>query len=333
MKGTILGLLGALTLGVAAFFAGTAAPAGAFPIPGDLGGHDHVAGVVPDTERCGRYVRGPDATGVQLAPTGYAFDRPSPLGVVALDAPDHHWVQASGDAFLVVDLGRPTDVVDLFPAIDHDPVPDEALESTLYGTNDPSQPESGWEVGDIEVVFDQGFEAAWISDDFATRWSFSTPYRYVGVHWGGPRALVADEDAEIDAVCTPNRPPDCSKLTAGKILWPPNHKYRLVTVSGATDPNGDALVYTVTGVTQDETLDGAADGHTRPDAAWALRPDQVKVRAERSGRGNGRVYRIAVEVTDGELSCTGTALLGVPHDRGKHRTPVDSGLVVDSFGP
>jgi hypothetical protein len=31
---------------------------------------------------------------------------------------------------------------------------------------------------------------------------------------------------------------------------------------------GSALTYTVTGVTQDEPLDGAADGHTSPDAAW-----------------------------------------------------------------
>jgi len=333
MKRTILWLLGALALGVSAFLAGTVSPARAFPIPGDTGGHEHVAGTVPDTEHCGSYVRGPDGTGVQLDPASYAFDRPSPLGVGALDAPDHHWVQVSGDAFLVVDLGSPADVVDLFPSIDHGPVPDEALESTVYGSNDLSLPESEWEVGDIEAVYDQGFDAAWISDDFASRWSFSTPYRYVGVHWGGPKALLSDDDAEIDAVCTPNRPPDCSKLTAGNILWPPNHKYRLVTVSGATDPDGDALGYTVTGVTQDEVLDGAADGHTRPDAAWAAQPDQVKVRAERSGRGNGRVYRIAVEVSDGTLSCTGTALLGVPHDRGKHRIPVDSGLVVDSFGP
>jgi hypothetical protein len=96
---------------------------------------------------------------------------------------------------------------------------------------------------------------------------------------------------------------------------------------------GSALTYTVTGVTQDEPLDGAADGHTSPDAAWAVDPGQVKVRAERSGRGDGRVYRIAVEVSDGTSSCQGTALLGVPHDRGKHRTPIESPLVVDSFGP
>ncbi|MEO8289762.1 MAG: hypothetical protein ABI649_02050 [Gaiellaceae bacterium] len=333
MKPTILRILGVAALGVSAFLAATASPAGAFPIPGDTGGHDHVAGTLADTERCGSYVRGPDGTGFQLDPATYDFERPSPLGVGALAAPDNHWVQVSGDEFLVVDLGSPADVIDLFPSIDHGPVPDEALESTVYGSNDLSQPESDWEAGDITTVFEQGRDAAWISDDFATRWSFSTGYRYVGVHWGGPKALLADEDAEIDAVCTPNRAPECLQLIAGNILWPPNHKYRLVTVSGATDPNGDTLGYTVTGVTQDEALDGAADGHTKPDAAWASRSDQVKVRAERSGRGNGRVYRIAVEVSDGELSCTGTALLGVPHDRRKHRAPVDSGLVVDSFGP
>ena len=130
----------------------------------------------------------------------------------------------------------------------------------------------------------------------------------------------------------PQRTPNCSALTAGEDLWSPNHHYGLVTAGGATDPNGDALTYTITGVTQDEPLDGAAEGHTSPDAAWADDPGQVGLRAERSGRGDGRVYRIAVEVADGASSCERTALLGVPHDRGKHRTRVESPLVVDSFG-
>jgi hypothetical protein len=87
-------------------------------------------------------------------------------------------------------------------------------------------------------------------------------------------------------------------------------------------------------VTQDEALNGAGDGNTSPDAAWATRSDEVKVRAERSGRGNGRVYRFEVEASDGSgHTCTGTVLLGVPHDRGRGRNPVDSGLAVDSFGP
>jgi hypothetical protein len=64
-------------------------------------------------------------------------------------------------------------------------------------------------------------------------------------------------------------------LTAGEDLWSPNHHHGLVTAGGATDPNGDALTYTITGLTQDEPLDGAAEGHTSPDAAWADDPGQV----------------------------------------------------------
>ena len=42
-------------------------------------------------------------------------------------------------------------------------------------------------------------------------------------------------------------------------LWPPNHKLRTVTVSGATDPDGDPVAITITGVTQDEPVNGKAD--------------------------------------------------------------------------
>lgn len=62
--------------------------------------------------------------------------------------------------------------------------------------------------------------------------------------------------------------------------------------------------------------------------------NQVQVRAERSGLGDGRVYRIAVSVSDGDGgSCSGVALVGVPHDQGGGSIPIDSGLIVNSFGP
>ena len=34
-----------------------------------------------------------------------------------------------------------------------------------------------------------------------SEWVFSTAYRYIGVHWGGPKALLSDGDTETDAVC------------------------------------------------------------------------------------------------------------------------------------
>ena len=114
-----------------------------------------------------------------------------------------------------------------------------------------------------------------------------------------------------------NAPPDCTGLVVSpNLLWPPNHKLRLVSVTGASDPEGDDLTTTVTGVTQDEPVNGLGDGDESPDAVLAPASNQVRLRAERSGIGDGRVYRIAVTVTDEfGLSCTGTVHVGVPHDQ------------------
>jgi uncharacterized repeat protein (TIGR01451 family) len=131
---------------------------------------------------------------------------------------------------------------------------------------------------------------------------------------------------------TLNHNPVCTAVSAGPDLWPPNHKLVPVTVAGATDPDGNPLTYTVTGVTQDEPTDGLGDGDTPVDAVLGSGPN-LKVRAERSGLGDGRVYRIAVTVSDGlGGSCTGTATVGVPHDQsGARSTPVDSGGVYNSL--
>jgi hypothetical protein len=121
-----------------------------------------------------------------------------------------------------------------------------------------------------------------------------------------------------------NAPPVCTGLVASpNTLWPPNHKLRVVSVSGASDPEGDDLTTAVTGVTQDEPVNGLGDGDESPDAVLGPASHQVRLRAERSGTGDGRVYRIAVTVTDEfGLSCTGTVRVGVPHDQ--DHPPIDS---------
>ncbi|MEX0817458.1 MAG: Calx-beta domain-containing protein [Gaiellales bacterium] len=132
----------------------------------------------------------------------------------------------------------------------------------------------------------------------------------------------------------PNSAPDCSGVRPSTTrLWPPNHKFRLVFLSGASDPDDDGVLLAVTGVTQDEPVRDKARGHKAgPDAAWvAGSPHKVKLRAERSARGDGRVYRLAFTATDEQgAECTGTAPVGVPHD--SRRRWVDSGAVFDSFG-
>jgi hypothetical protein len=123
----------------------------------------------------------------------------------------------------------------------------------------------------------------------------------------------------------PNRPPTCTATAGPDLLWPPNHKYRLVDIGGASDPDDDRVTLRITGVTQDEPLNGLGDGNTAPDAKRAAAAHQVYVRAERSGRGDGRVYRIVLTGSDGKGgTCVGTATVGVPHDQGHGKTPVDS---------
>lgn len=106
-------------------------------------------------------------------------------------------------------------------------------------------------------------------------------------------------------------PPDCSALTAdSNVLWTPNNKFRTITVSGATDVDGDPLTYAITDVRQDEPAGSEAD-------AQLVSGNEVNIRAERDGRGNGRVYEIAVAVTDEADggTCTGTITVSVPHDQ------------------
>jgi len=131
-----------------------------------------------------------------------------------------------------------------------------------------------------------------------------------------------------------NAPPDCSAVTASPdVLWPPNHKLRNVTLSGLTDPDGDPVTLTITGVTQDEPINGLGDGDTSPDAAVGATSSQVLLRAERSGLGDGRVYEISFTGTDiAGATCTGTVTVSVPHSRNGDPA-VDSGQLYDSFGP
>lgn len=123
-----------------------------------------------------------------------------------------------------------------------------------------------------------------------------------------------------------NRPPDCTGVTADPgVLWPPTGRYRVVELSGATDPDSDAVTLEITGVTQDEPVRGARD-------ALGVGDNLVRLRAEREPRGDGRVYQVAFTVTDEKgAECEGTAAVGVP--RHGRRPAIDSAPPsYDSFG-
>ena len=127
----------------------------------------------------------------------------------------------------------------------------------------------------------------------------------------------------------PNVPPDCSATVATPAeLWPPNHQLVAVSVVGVTDGDRNPPTVTITGVTQDEPV-----GATCPDAT-GVGTSSVKLRSERLGNGDGRVYHVAFTASDGRGGrCSGTVTVCVPHDQGHGRACGDQGALVDSTGP
>jgi Tol biopolymer transport system component len=139
---------------------------------------------------------------------------------------------------------------------------------------------------------------------------------------GSERFLAAGARPDWQRLAA-NGPPDCTGTVARpRTLFPANHRFRLVTLAGATDPDGDAIAIRIKRVRQDEPVT-AKGGSTSPDARPAPEPHQVQVRAERSPRGDGRVYRIGFTASDGNGgTCSGTATVTVP--RHKRQTAIDS---------
>ena len=135
------------------------------------------------------------------------------------------------------------------------------------------------------------------------------------------------------AKITNNASPSCSAAQATPtLLWSPNHQFVPVAVTGVTDADGRAVAITVSSVTQDEPVNAKGDGNTSPDAV--IQAGSVSVRAERSGNGNGRVYRISFKADDGQGGfCTGVVTVGVPHSLNKGTTAIDDGQVYDSTIP
>ena len=152
--------------------------------------------------------------------------------------------------------------------------------------------------------------------------------------------LVIEPGDWIRVVTLVTRPPDCSAAAASPdALWPPNHKFKDITVEGVTDPDGDQVTITVDSIFQDEAVTGRGlgSGNTTPDGE-GVGTDTASVRAERNGSvftpGNGRVYHIGFTAADGNGgTCSSTVTVCVPHDRRSVPACVDEGPLFDSTMP
>lgn len=161
----------------------------------------------------------------------------------------------------------------------------------------------------------------------------------------GPEQESGGLGAYVDAVAVTqvNSVPDCSAVSASPnvVERGTRDQFELVTLSGASDPDGDALTFHIDGVAQDEPVAGAGIGDaTSPDAQLTLAgadSNQVLVRAERSPKRDGRVYRIAYTVLDGNGgSCQATfadttARVAVPRQKGAPAVDDFADARFDSF--
>jgi len=115
-----------------------------------------------------------------------------------------------------------------------------------------------------------------------------------------------------------NTPPAITGGSASpSVLWPPNHQMVSVTVNYSVTDNCDpssALTCTLS-VSSNEPVDGTGDGDAAPD--WeVVDAHHVRLRAERAGSGNGRVYTITITCTDsGGNSSVKTVTVSVPKNQ------------------
>ena len=111
--------------------------------------------------------------------------------------------------------------------------------------------------------------------------------------------------------------PTFTELTATpNVLWPPNGKYVDVETTIVVSDNFDpAPTVRLVSVTSNEPDNGVGDGSTVNDIV-IVDDDSFRLRAERSGRGTGRVYTITYEAEDAcGNTTTASVTVSVPRDQ------------------
>ena len=100
-------------------------------------------------------------------------------------------------------------------------------------------------------------------------------------------------------------------------LWVPNHQMQNVSVTYSVGDNcsSSANITCNLAVASDEPVNGTGDGDAAPD--WqVVNPNLVRLRAERAGTGDGRVYTITITCTDQAGRSTSTPVtVTVPHNQ------------------
>jgi len=119
----------------------------------------------------------------------------------AANSIDNLWFQTSGVVGeTIFDLGLLAPKAAVFNTIDHGPLPQEAIESTVYLSNDMV----AWTPAVVQRVWLEGFQSnlgiLWDGFVYVVGTESGEEFRYVSIVHGGPGALIDDGDNEINGV-------------------------------------------------------------------------------------------------------------------------------------
>ncbi len=138
---------------------------------------------------------------------------------------------------------------------------------------------------------------------------------------------VSDPSGHIDCdmlevMVVDTQPPELEVVLSPSSLWPPNHKMVpvIATVSASDNCDEDpAIVLTSVVSSEPDDAKGGGDGKTTndiQDADIGNEDYNISLRAERQGKGDGRIYTITYEATDDSgNSATASATVTVPHNQ------------------
>ena len=124
----------------------------------------------------------------------------------------------------------------------------------------------------------------------------------------------SDHDPVLVGLTLDNEAPTLELSVSPSRLWPPNHKYRTVTVTAETSDNSGTSFYEVVSVESSEA-DCCINRGDRPNDIVELGDDQFDLRAERYSKA-GRTYTIVYRAWDAAGNETfGEVRVVVPHNQ------------------
>lgn len=124
---------------------------------------------------------------------------------------------------------------------------------------------------------------------------------------------LTSTDKVIVHIMDANDPPVCElALASPALIWPPNKKMITVKINNVSDPDNEEVIIKILNVAQDESSNELGSNNFISDAV--IQGQDLLLRAERAGDGNGRIYEITFSAQDNSgKSCIGKVNVCIPH--------------------